>query len=86
MKRLPIRLDGRFRLQVQGVTLASAVDSLRDWAELGQVSAARSRCEAQCKSVAARELIRTSGLAGLGQLDFDPQLDLGQDRIEARVA
>ena len=25
-------------------------------------------------------------LTGFGQLDFDPQFDLGQDRVEARVA
>ena len=25
-------------------------------------------------------------LTGFGQFDLDPQLDLGQDRIEARVA
>ena len=45
----------------------------------------RSAVATPSKSV-ARELIRASELASLGQFDFDPQLDLGQDRIEAQVA
>jgi hypothetical protein len=50
------------------------------------VSAAQFCCDAQRKSAVAWELIRASELASLGQFDFDPQLDLGQDRIETRVA
>ena len=71
-----------------GATLASAAAPLRDWVELGlqDVPATQRRYDARRKSVAASEWIQASELAGLGQFDFDPQLDFGQDRIEARVA
>ena len=68
-----------------GVTLAAAVDPLRDWAEqnLKDVLAAQRRYDTQQKDRSGRKTLR---LPGLGELDLDAQLDLGQHGIETGIA